>query len=396
VRVFAVTSVARCNSNDPSRRSTHDERDIRLRPCVVKVDLFDYELPPERIAQRPLADRTQSRLLVIDRATGARTHSAFTELARHLPPRSLLVLNDTSVIPARLFGTKRGSGGGVEIFLLQRFGATNDPFRAAEPGEPSWGKWTALVSANKKVRAGLVVDLAGGASATLLGVSTEDPSGATWEIALEGTTAIAEGLRAIGEAPLPPYIRREDGPDLADVARYQTVYADKPGAVAAPTAGLHFTSEVLDALAAAGHEIARVTLHVGAGTFLPMRADDTQDHHMHKERFAIPDATADAVARARRESRRVIAIGTTSLRALESAARDGGVIAGEGITDLFCVPGFRFRVVDHLFTNFHQPKSTLFMLVCAFAGIDLMKAAYAEAVAKEYRFLSYGDASLIL
>lgn len=367
----------------------------------MKVDLFDYELPPERIAQRPLADRTQSRLLVIDRLRGTRTHARFVDLATFLPPRSLLVLNDTSVIPARLLGTKRDSGGKAEVFLLQRLspektGSSDDPFRAAEPGEPSWGRWTALVSANKKVRVGLVVDLAHGASATLTGVSAEDPSGATWEIALEGTGPIATGLAAIGAPPLPPYIHRDTGPDAADLARYQTVYADKPGAVAAPTAGLHFTPAVLDALAAAGHEIARVTLHVGAGTFLPMRADDTQDHHMHKERFAIPEATAVAIAHARRENRRVVAVGTTSLRALESAARDTGVIAGEGITDLFCVPGFRFRVVDHLLTNFHQPRSTLFMLVSAFAGLEVIKAAYAEAIEREYRFLSYGDASFIL
>ena len=363
----------------------------------MKVDLFDYPLPPERIAQRPLDDRTQSRLLVLDRVRGTRTHGAFTDLPTHLPPRSVLVLNDTAVIPARLLGTKRESKGRAEVFLLHRIGAESDPLREAAPGEPSWGRWSAFVSPGKRMRAGLVIDLAHGATATVLERDPSDPSGGTFEIALEGTGPIAEGLRLVGAPPLPPYIHRDDaGPDARDVARYQTVFATKPGAVAAPTAGLHFTPEILDALAAAGHEIVRVTLHVGAGTFLPVRTDDTQDHHMHKERYEIPEATAGAIALARRESRRVIAIGTTSLRALESASRDGGVSAGEGVTDLFCTPGFRFRVVDHLFTNFHQPRSTLLMLVSAFAGVDEVRAAYADALEKQYRFLSYGDAMLIL
>lgn len=365
----------------------------------MKVDLFDYPLPAERIAQRPLDDRTQSRLLVLDRVQGTRTHSAFAGLAGHLPPRSLLVVNDTAVIPARLLGTKRESRGRAEVFLLDRIGAESDPFRAPAAGEPSWGRWNAFVSPSKRMRSGLVIDLAHGATATVLERVASDPSGGTFQVALEGTGTIAAGLALVGAPPLPPYIHRDGGPDAADLARYQTVFAEKPGAVAAPTAGLHFTPATLDALAAAGHEIARVTLHVGAGTFLPVRADDTQDHHMHVERYAIPDATAEAIARARRESRRVVAVGTTSLRALESAAQPeaiGGVIAGEGITTLFCTPGFRFRVVDHLFTNFHQPRSTLLMLVSAFAGLDAIRAAYLDALEQEYRFLSYGDAMLIL
>lgn len=363
----------------------------------MRVDDFDYVLPAERIAQRPLADRGASRLLVVDRIRGGLTHAKFADLAAHLPPRALLILNDTSVIPARLIGRKEDTGGRTEIFLLERIGSELDPLGPAGPEEPGWGRWRALVSSSKKIRTGLRVVFGGGgpddARATVL-AATDDEG--TWEIGLEGRGPLAEGLAALGQSPLPPYIERENGPDADDLARYQTVFAARPGAVAAPTAGLHFTAGTLAALEGAGFAIARLTLHVGAGTFLPVRSDDTDGHYMHRERYDIPEATAAAIARARTEGRPVVAIGTTALRALETASRDGGlVLFGPGVTDIFITPGFRFRVVDALFTNFHMPRSTLVMLVSAFAGIDLVKKAYAEAIAAEYRFLSYGDAMLV-
>lgn len=360
----------------------------------MRVDEFDYVLPEERIAQRPLAERGASRLLVVDRVRGGLTHAKFADLAAHLPPRALLILNDTSVIPARLVGHKEQTGGRIEIFLLERLGAELDPLRAAAPGEPSWGRWRALVSASKKIREGTRVVFGDEVARATITVAADAPG--TWEIDLEGKGPLAAGLASIGEAPLPPYIHRDAGPDANDRARYQTVFAANPGAVAAPTAGLHFTPEMLASLEAAGFALARVTLHVGAGTFLPVRADDTEGHHMHRERYDIPEATAAAIARARTEGRPVVAIGTTALRALETASRDGGlVLHGPGVTDIFITPGFRFRVVDALFTNFHMPRSTLVMLVAAFAGLDLVKKAYAEAIAAEYRFLSYGDAMLV-
>lgn len=358
----------------------------------MRVDEFQYELPEERIAQRPLAERGASRLLVLDRRTGARTHSTFARIATHLPPKPVIVLNDTSVIPARLVGTREGTGGRAEVFLLNRIGAEMDPM-AVDAGP--WGRWQALVSASKKIRAGAVIVFGEDARATVVEPVLNDTTGGTWIVELEGRGALAEGLAKIGAAPLPPYIRR--GADSDDLSRYQTVFAKRPGAVAAPTAGLHFTPESLAALESAGATIAHVTLHVGAGTFLPVRVDDTSEHHMHRESFDIPAATAETIRLARISSRPVLAVGTTSLRALESAARDGGRVSpGPGATDLFITPGFRFHVVDHLLTNFHAPKSTLLMLVSAFAGLDAIRDAYADALAEGYRFLSYGDAMLIL
>lgn len=361
----------------------------------MRVDAFDYFLPPERIAQRPLAERGAGRLLVVDRNLGALTHATFADLAAHLPPRALLILNDTAVIPARLIGRKEGTGGRTEIFLLERIGAEVDPLCVAAPGEPSWGRWKAMASASKKIREGTRLVFGEGDTAARATIVKAEPDG-TWEIALEGPGPLAEGLVAIGQSPLPPYIRRENGPDAVDRARYQTVFATHPGAVAAPTAGLHFTDATLAALEAAGFALARVTLHVGAGTFLPVKVDDTDAHHMHRERYDIPEVTAQAIARARTEGRPVVAIGTTVLRTLETASRDGGLVhIGPGVTDIFITPGFRFRVIDALFTNFHMPRSTLVMLVSAFAGLDLVKKAYAEAIEAEYRFLSYGDAMLV-
>jgi S-adenosylmethionine:tRNA ribosyltransferase-isomerase len=357
----------------------------------LRVDLFDYELPEERIAQRPLEDRAASRLLVLERASGEISHRRFREIASLLPPRSLLVLNDTSVIPARLIGRKSGSGGRTEILLLHRIGSELDPLAPAKSGEARWGRWAALVTASKKIRPGLTVELEGGRAT----VVERLPEEGTFAVDLDGGGDLAAGLSRAGAPPLPPYIRRPEGPDAADLARYQTVFAQRPGAAAAPTAGLHFTPEILSQVADAGHEIARVTLHVGAGTFLPVRADDTDGHRMHVERYDVPVATADAVAGARVAGRKVVAVGTTSLRALESAAAFGGVRAGPGATDLFITPGYAFRTVDALLTNFHQPRSTLVMLVAAFAGLERIRAAYAEALHEGYRFLSYGDATLI-
>ncbi len=347
----------------------------------MRVDLFDYELPPERIAQRPLEDRAASKLLVLDRKTGRRTHAAFRDIGTFLPPKPLIVLNDTAVIPARILG-KKETGGRAEIFLLERVGAPLDPLR-----DPGLGRWKALVTASKKIRPETRIALEAGHAIVREAVPGQE---GTWLVDLEGV----ESLESVGAAPLPPYIDR--APDAADRTRYQTVFAARPGAVAAPTAGLHFTPEILDALRRGGATIAKVTLHVGAGTFLPIRVDDTAGHRMHWEHFDIPRETADAIAKARLEDRDVLAVGTTTLRALETAARDGGhVHAGPGTTNLFVQPGFRFQVADLLLTNFHQPRSTLLMLVAAFAGLDAMKAAYADALASGYRFLSYGDAMLV-
>lgn len=370
----------------------------------MKVDLFDYVLPEERIAQRPLPDRAASRLLVLDRRDGTRLHARFRDLAAHLPAGALLVFNDTAVIPARLVGRKEDTGGRVEVFLLERLDAPFDPLRPgsadAEPGSaPAWGCWRALVQASKRVRPGTRVRLGDegrqeeAARAPFAEVLAEAGEGA-WEIALHGDGPLDAALSRLGHVPLPPYIRREA--DADDLSRYQTVFAKHPGAVAAPTAGLHFTPEVLARLRDAGHETAHVTLHVGAGTFLPVRVEDVAEHRMHEERFDVPAETAEAVRRARAEGRPVVAVGTTSLRALESAAAsDGSLASGHGSTRLFITPGYRFGVVDALFTNFHAPRSTLLMLVAAFAGLDAIRDAYAEALREGYRFLSYGDAMLV-
>ncbi|MGD8859703.1 MAG: tRNA preQ1(34) S-adenosylmethionine ribosyltransferase-isomerase QueA [Myxococcales bacterium] len=348
---------------------------------------LDYELPDSLIAQTPLAERDASRLLCLSQVGGevggdpgaaAIRHAHVRELPELLSP-ALLVLNDTRVIPARLLGHKP-SGGKVELLLVERT-------QVLEPGRE---RWVCMGKASKALGEGTEVRFGDGALvATVLG---REQAGLTVELrAPEGVHA---AVARLGRLPLPPYIRRD--PDAEDAERYQTVFAAREGAVAAPTAGLHFTRQLLQRLRDAGHETATVTLHVGPGTFKPLRADDLAHHAMHPERYEIPESTAEAIARARAEGRTVLAVGTTVVRTLEAAADDRGRLRpGPGATDLFIYPPHRFRVIDAMLTNFHLPRSTLLALVMAFGGVQRVRAAYAEAVARGYRFYSYGDAMLL-
>ena len=332
---------------------------------------FAYELPAELIAQSPLAQRAAGRMLVLDPATGACTDRCVRDLPQMLRRGDLLVFNDTRVLPARLFGHKP-SGGRVEIFL-----------------ERALGGCEALVqlSASKPIRVGLEIATAGG----VVGVNgrAED----LWHVRLP--LPAREFFECWGETPLPPYIHRPPGD--ADRERYQSIFAREPGAVAAPTASLHFDAALLDELTRRGVNHSCVTLHVGAGTFQPVRTDNLAAHTMHAERVTVGTAACTAIAAARAAGARVVAVGTTVIRALESAAlaADGGLAPWSGETRLFITPGFRFQVVDALLTNFHLPESTLLMLVCAFAGQQAVLAAYAHAVRARYRFFSYGDAMLL-
>lgn len=334
---------------------------------------FDYDLPETLIAQEPAASRDASRLLVLDRATGRIEHRTFPDLVSLLRPGDLLVVNNTKVIPCRLPARKAG-GGKAEVFLVSEKG-TN--------------LWDALVRGGGS--AGGRLHLGNGIQAEVLAGNADG----TWSVRFHGVQDIRAVLSERGRTPLPPYIRRE--PDARDRERYQTVYAEQEGAVAAPTAGLHFTGELLQRLKERGIEIAPVTLHVGPGTFQPVRTEVIAEHRMHPERYDIPGAAAASVNRATAEGRRVIAVGTTSVRAIETAAGEDGLVArGEGSSALFIHPGYPFKVIGGMVTNFHLPKSTLLMLVSAFAGRDRVLAAYRAAAAERYRFYSYGDAMLIL
>jgi S-adenosylmethionine:tRNA ribosyltransferase-isomerase len=336
----------------------------------LTVEDFDFDLPEALIAQHPAPERTGSRLLRLAR-DGVSDH-AFADLPRSLAPGDVLVFNDTRVIKARLFGSK-DSGGRIEVLIERVVGAHEA---------------LAQIRASHAPRPGARLRLAGE-----LDVSVLERDGDLFRLQFDVPESVLTLLDRHGSVPLPPYIAHT--PDAADERRYQTVYARAPGAVAAPTAGLHFDEPLLERLRAQGVETAFLTLHVGAGTFQPVRVTDLSEHRMHSEWYEIPDATAEAVSRARSCGREVIAVGTTSLRALEAAARDGTVNAGSAETDLFITPGFRFRVVDRLITNFHLPRSTLLMLVSAFAGMDSVRAAYRHAIAHGYRFFSYGDAMLV-
>lgn len=346
----------------------------------MRADQLDYDLPPELVAQQPLDRRDAARLLVLDAADGRIEHRSVAELPQLLPP-ALWVANDTRVIEARLQGLKP-TGGQVELLLVERLG---------EPGVTEC--WWALASASKPLRPGLKIEADGGLQVQFL----ERGADGMWQVAVQvavGDPSVSEALSRHGRLPLPPYIRR--APEPADQQRYQTVFAAKPGAVAAPTAGLHFSKELLDRLQATGHQWTTLTLHVGPGTFAPLRADELQTHSMHAERFEVPEVTAAAIAAASTGSRPVVAVGTTVVRTLEwCAAAEGRVKPGQGSTNLFIFPPYRFRVVDALLTNFHLPRSTLLALVMAFGGIEAVRTAYAAAVAEGYRFFSYGDAMLI-
>jgi S-adenosylmethionine:tRNA ribosyltransferase-isomerase len=358
----------------------------------VRTADFDFSLPAEQVATAPAPRRDDARLMLLDRATGARQHAYFRELGRHLAPRSLIVLNDTRVIAARL-RTRKHSGGAVELLLTRSMSRKQTPDGAAEV-------WEALA---RGLGGGgeVTLPLGEGVSATVIDRQSEGRVLVRFE--LRGATPLLERLDEIGEVPLPPYIetaRRQAGARAAavdDRARYQTVYAAVPGAVAAPTAGLHFTAALLDELRAAGHETAAITLHVGPGTFRPVKVDDPRGHRLDVEGYRIPRQTAEAVAAARAAGRDVVAVGTTVVRALEASARAhaGAVAAGDAETDLMLLPGDPFLIVTGLITNFHLPRSTLLMLVAAFAGREAVLAAYAEAIAQGYRFYSYGDAMFI-
>jgi S-adenosylmethionine:tRNA ribosyltransferase-isomerase len=345
----------------------------------MRLSDLDYDLPPDRIASHPAEPRDESRLLVLPRGEGPLRHHRFSELPALLRPGDLLVLNDTRVIRARLHGRRDASGGKVECLLVTKAG-----------GE---GRWTAMLRAGGRLRAGESLTLGEGALRARLLEKDEE---GVWTIALEGAGAAGapeDADRLIerhGEVPLPPYIRR--APEAADAERYQTTFARAPGSVAAPTAGLHFTPALLERLAAAGVERAFVTLHVGPGTFRPIEVEDPREHPIHPERYEVPPETVAALEAARRRGARVVACGTTSVRTLESFARGG---AREGETRLLIAPGHVFRLVDAVITNFHLPRSSLLMLVAAFAGLERIRAAYAEAIARGYRFYSYGDAMLI-
>lgn len=332
---------------------------------------FDYDLPAALIAQAPAASRSGSRLLHVD---GARLADCrFGDLPDLLAPGDLVVMNDTRVINARIRGRK-GTGGHVEMLVERITGNASAlvQMKASHPPAP-----------------GAEIALAAGARAIVV-----SRKGRFFSLQFDGTGDLVSWLSQHGEVPLPPYITHR--PDAADAERYQTVYAREPGAVAAPTAGLHFDPPLFAALERHGIARAFITLHVGAGTFQPVQTDKIEEHRMHAEWYAIPRETADAIADARARGGRVIAVGTTSLRALEAAARgDGSVAAGADETALFITPGYRFRVVDRLLTNFHLPKSTLLMLACAFAGYDVIRAAYSHAIDARYRFMSYGDAMLL-
>jgi S-adenosylmethionine:tRNA ribosyltransferase-isomerase len=335
---------------------------------ALTVDDFDYALPQELIAQHPAPERTASRLLRLAQE-GVSDH-AFSELPDLLSAGDLLVFNDTRVVKARLFGVK-ASGGRIEALVERVLG----------PQEA-----LAQIRASHAPQPGARLRLADAVDATVLG-RTDDL------FHLRFDADVLEALERHGSVPLPPYITHPPTPE--DESRYQTIYARVPGAVAAPTAGLHFDAPLMERLRSRGIETAFLTLHVGAGTFQPVRTREIAAHRMHAERYEIPAATAAAVRRARERGRSVVAVGTTSLRALEGAARDEAVAAGRAETDLFITPGFAFRVVDRLITNFHLPRSTLLMLVSAFAGIERVRAAYRHAIAQRYRFFSYGDAMLV-
>jgi S-adenosylmethionine:tRNA ribosyltransferase-isomerase len=352
---------------------------------------FNYVLPMELIAQYPAPERDGSRLLVIHRDTGIFEHRRFPDLVEYLEPGDVLVLNNSRVIPARLHGKNLKTGGQFEILLLE---------------ENSLNDWWAMMRPGKRAKTGTKLQLLkkAGEPGDLMAEVTEVNDEGHRRLEFSGTPDILRELEALGEMPLPPYIERH-GEETGDRERYQTIFARTPGSVAAPTAGLHFTPELIEKLRGRGVRVCFVTLHVGAGTFLPVKAENIADHRMHSERFEIGTETVAAVNQARESGRRVIAAGTTTTRALESVARQnaGKLNVYTGKTDIFIFPPARFAIVDALLTNFHLPESTLLMLVSAFAapaekirGRDLVLAAYAEAIRERYRFFSYGDAMLLI
>lgn len=340
----------------------------------MELKEFDYYLPKELIAQDPLENRSDSRLMLLDKNSGAIEHKIFRDITEYLNPGDCLVINDTKVIPARLYGTRKGTGAAIEILLLKRM--ENDT-------------WECLVRPGKKCHIGTVVEFGEG---LLTGEIVNVVEDGNRHIKFTYDGIFEEILDKLGQMPLPPYITHE----LKDKNRYQTVYAKHEGSAAAPTAGLHFTKELLERIREKGVYIASVTLHVGLGTFRPVKVNNILEHHMHSEYYCIEQSQADIINKARAEGGRIISVGTTSCRTLESAAREDGYIpAASGNTDIFIYPGYKFKAIDGLITNFHLPESTLLMLVSALAGKDHIMAAYEEAVKEKYRFFSFGDAMFI-
>lgn len=336
---------------------------------------FGYEIPPELIAQEPSLRRDASRLLVVRRDREDFEHRSFPDILEYLFPEDILVLNETKVLPVRLYGVKEGTGGRVEVLLLR---ALHDD------------KWEVLVRPGRRLPPGTRLSFGDGLVTGEV-LSRTEMGGRVVRLFYEGT--LEEALERVGEVPLPPYIKRK----LADPDRYQTVYANVPGSAAAPTAGLHFTEELLAAVTAKGVTVVPLVLHIGLDTFRPVQVENLAEHKMHREDYFVPESTAAVINRAKEEKRRVIAVGTTTVRCLEAAAcPTGGLAAGAGSTDLFIYPGYVFKIVDAIITNFHLPYSTLLMMVAAFAGREKILRAYQEAVCLKYRFYSFGDAMLIL
>ena len=343
----------------------------------MKTSDFYYDLPEELIAQDPIEDRSASRLMVVDRKNGSITHKHFRDICEYLHPGDCLVRNNTRVIPARLLGSKRDTGAKAEVFLLKRKEAD---------------VWETLVRPGRKLRVGTVVDFGGEDAPLSCEITDVLPDGNRLvRFSYEGI--FEEVLDRLGQTPLPPYIKHE----LKDRERYQTVYAKYDGSAAAPTAGLHFTDELFEKIREIGVEVADVTLHVGLGTFRPVKAEEITEHKMHSEWYRILPEEAEKINRCKANGGRIICVGTTSCRTIESAADESGrLVAGEGDTEIFIYPGYKFRIMDALITNFHLPESTLLMLVSALAGREFILDAYEEAVRERYRFFSFGDAMFII
>ena len=342
----------------------------------MKLTDYDYDLPEALIAQQPCPQRDASRLMVVDRQTRKIHHTQFSQISEFLPGRSLLVINDTKVIPARLIGRKLPTGGKIEVLLTRQKGTDT---------------WEALVKPGRRVTHGTRVAFGKG---VLTGKILAKSALGLYTVRFEYDGDFQEILAQVGRVPLPPYIKRE--PSRADKEEYQCVYATEAGAIAAPTAGMHFTLELMDKLRCGGIHHVPLTLHVGLGTFQPVKVEDIKMHKMHSEYFELSQTSANQINTAKQEGRKIVAVGTTSVRALETVALEGNVEPYRGYTDIFIYPGYQFQITDALVTNFHLPKSTLLMLVSAFARHEFILEAYQEAIAQKYRFYSYGDAMLIL
>lgn len=340
----------------------------------MKTSDFDYDLPEELIAQHPAEKRDHSRLLVMNKYTGATEHRVFKDIVDYLHAGDVLVINNTKVMPARIFGTKEGGSATIEVLLLKR-------------DETLPNTWEVLVHPGKRAKVGTIINFGDGR----LKAEVIDNTSAGRKVTFHFEGIFEEILEELGTMPLPPYIHEQ----LEDQSRYQTVYAKVDGSAAAPTAGLHFTTELLETLRQKGVEIEEVLLHVGLGTFKPVNEEDIEDHEMHSEYYEISEETAVRINKAKEEGRRIISVGTTSTRALESAAKDGKLVSGSGWTNIFIYPGYEWQIVDGLITNFHLPKSTLMMLVSALSSREHILNAYKEAVAQRYRFFSFGDAMFI-